>query len=93
MKDESINSNNEANYDKFVVDNSYDGGEPGRTEQPTGDEPSKGLEFGQAKYAKRGAGNSIYDDPTRDTDNDTRAKEIMDEKPTICEDESEGGAY
>ena len=62
-----------ANYSKFVVDNSATMGE-GRTDTPLGKDPSKGQEFGQIKYTPKGTKDTIYDDDTRDTDNDTRAQ-------------------
>lgn len=61
-----------ANYDKFKVDNSSDTGE-GRTENIDMNSEAKGKQFGQVKYAKRGGYESIYDDATRDTENDTEA--------------------
>lgn len=61
------------NYGKFKVDNSATMGE-GRTDTPLGPEPSKGQQFGQIKYAKRGGYDSIYNDSTRDTQNDIDAE-------------------
>lgn len=80
------NAGSGANYDKFVVDNSSDVG-PGRYENTDMNSEAKGKEFGQVKYAKRGGYQSLYDDPTRDTENDTEA--LARSKEYICDDESE----
>ncbi len=89
---DSINSNNKENYDKYVVDSSNPLGD-GRYENIDMNSSAKGKHFGQVKYAKRGGYESIYDDPTRDSDNDTEAKARMNEKVDYDSDESQDGMY
>lgn len=97
MKDDSINTNNTQNYDKYVVDNTPIMGE-GYYATPLGKDPSKGQEFGQIKYTPQGTKDTIYDDSTRDTDNDRRAQirgntEVGRNIAIKDEDNSQGGMY
>lgn len=62
---DSINSNNTENYGKFKVDNS--------SELPPGFVTGGDGKMGQSKYSG-GTGESIYDDVTRDTEDDTKAE-------------------
>lgn len=49
--------------------------------------------IGQAKYAVRGLGPSIYQDKTRYTADDYKACEVSDKGKAAPSDESQGGKY
>ncbi len=82
------------NYDKYVVGGPAILGE-GRTDEPLGSQASKGRDFGQVKYAKRGGYISQYVDETRYTDNDKEAFSMSQEPLGKCNDgdENQGGMY
>lgn len=71
---------NEKIYDKYVVDNSPTMGE-GFTVGGNG-------VMGEAKYSGS-TGKNLYDDPTRDTENDKEAEKGYDEMKDRCDPESE----
>ena len=89
---ETNNMGSGANYDKYEVNSASDDG-AGRTETTDMNGPEKGVDFGQVKYAKKGAADTLYCDPTRMTDNDKEAYERMKLAPTFNEDDSQGGKY
>lgn len=78
---DSINTNNKQNYDKYVVDNSNPLGN-GREEMIYG---NKDI-MGQARFSCDGK--MIYDDETRDTENDMIA-----DKGVSYQTDSQGGMY
>lgn len=95
MNNEMNNMVDGPNYNKFVVGGPEILGE-GRTDEPLGSDASKGQDFGQAKYAKRGGYISQYVDETRYSADDKMAFDRSQEPlgKVYCEDdESQGGMY
>ena len=84
----SINTNNKKHYDKYVIDNTNPLGD-GRTETAPG-----GKKFyGQQAYGVIGQYDPINCDPTRNTENDNIASELIRNGKEECVDDSEGGMY